>query len=315
MKGHLLDAWRLRRRAKRLDPAWAAGTRPGIRIVDLPETQVRLRIAGQGSRTIVFCCDPPNVVENYDEVIQHLEADYRVVCIEQPGFGFSYPKARFDFTRQAYARAHIAVLETLGPGPYVLAYPCIQAFTALEIAGRRPDLVSALVLMQATGWTRQKQWAGLVVKRFLLAAAFLPVVGRLVTATPFLGQAVWAAAEPGFARRTHHHVIYRAAARPALFERLARPLYDAFDHGACNCMASGFQCYFKDPEAAIPRATQPALVLWATGDRSHVASDRRGLLAYVPQARWEEVPETGHHLDIENPAAVTGAIRRFLAGR
>ncbi len=313
MKGYDFDIWRLGRRAKRLGPDFATTTRPGIRLIDLPTTQVRVRVAGQGTQTIVFACDMPNVVENYDEVIRHLEQDYRVVCFEQPGFGFSYPKPGFTFTRQAYADVLTSVLRELAVGPSILAFPCVSIFYALQVAYQHADLVEQLVLMQATNWSRQCAWAGNVVGRFLLVTAALPLFGTQVTATPFLGQGVWAAVEPAFARRTHPHVIYKAAERQELFQRLSTPLYEAFDHGACNCMASAFQHYFKDPEAAIPKVEQPALILWATGDRSHRQSDSHGLMAYAPNAVWQEIPDTGHHLDLENPAAVTGAIRRFLA--
>jgi len=313
MKGYDFDIWRLQRRARRLDPQWAAKTRPGIHLIDLPTTKVRVRVAGTGNRTVVFACDMPNVVENYDEVIRLLGNDYRIVCFEQPGFGFSYPKRGFTFTRQAYANALADVLRELAMGPYILAFPCVSIFYGLVVAQQHPDLIEQLVLMQATTWSQQRVWAAKVVGRFLLVTAALPLFGTQVTATPYLGQAVWAAVEPSFARRTHPHVIYKAAERQELFQRLTLPLYEAFDHGACNCMSSAFQHYFTDAEAAMPRVSQPTLILWATGDRSHKTSDSHGLTAYAPNAAWQEIPDTGHHLDLENPEAVTGAIKRFLA--
>lgn len=315
MNGYDFDIWRLQRRVKRLASDSVTMTRPGIRLLDLPTTQVRVRVAGQGNRTIVFACDMPNVVENYDEVIRYLEQDYRVVCFEQPGFGFSYPRPGFTFTRQDYADVLTSMLSELALGPYILAFPCVSIFYGLQVARQRPDLIEQLVLMQATNWSRQCDWAATVVGRFLLVSAALPLFGTQVTATPFIGQAVWAAVEPAFARRTHPHVIYKAAERQELFQRLSKPLYEAFDHGACNCMASAFQHYFKDPEVAISRVKQPTLILWATGDRSHHMSDSHGLLAYAPDAVWQEIPDTGHHLDLENPGVVTEAIKRFLAQR
>jgi pimeloyl-ACP methyl ester carboxylesterase len=55
------------------------------------------------------------------------------------------------------------------------------------------------------------------------------------------------------------------------------------------------------------------MVLWASADRGHARSDPKALLDYVPGARWVEIPDTGHHLELENPEAVTKAIREFLA--
>jgi pimeloyl-ACP methyl ester carboxylesterase len=312
MNGYDFDIWRLQRRARRLDPRWAATTRPDVRFIDLPTAQVRVRVAGRGKRTIVFACDMPNVVDNYDEVIRHLEDDYRIVCFEQPGFGFSYPKAGFDFTRQAYAEILAGVLRELALGPYILAFPCVSVFYALSVAKQYPDLVEKLVLMQATDWSRQCDWAGIVMGRFMFATAGLPVLGKQLTATPFLGQAAWCAVEPRFARRTHRFVIYKSSERPELFQRLSQPVFEAYEHGACLCFASAYQHFFCDSESEISVAGQPTLILWATGDRSHKTSNSRGLMAYAPNARLQEIAETGHHLELENPEAVTGAIRRFL---
>ena len=314
MHAYEFDNWRLARRARRETWSWATSTREDIRIIDLPTSHVRVRIVGQGQRTIVFPCDMPNVVENHDEVIRLLQDDYRVVSYEQPGFGFSYPKRNFDYTRRAYADTLTELLRALGPGPYTLAAQCVSTFYALQVAYEQPKLVDSLVLMQATEWPRQCEWAKQVMKGFGLLAAYLPLIGEPVTRTPGLGQLLYASIEPKFARRTHPHVIHRANERQELFRALTGPLYAAFEHGACNCMASAYQRYF-DPNSTIPKVTQPSLVLWANADQSHQTSDSRGLLHYAPQADWQELPNTGHHLEIENAPAVTDAIKTWLRQR
>lgn len=311
-----IDILRLSRRLSTMDRETITGSRPGIQLLELDDSYVRIRTAGVGPRTIVVACDPPNVVENYDAVIAALEADFRVVVFEQPGFGFSYPKAGFDFTRRDYARVLTQVLDRLGHGPYVLAFPCIAIFHALQVAFDRPELVDKLVLMQATSWTTQRKWVTQVIGTFsslLSGITEFSDIGEKVTAMPFLGQGVWAVAEPSFARQTHKYAVYRSAQRPALFKALLDPLEDAFERGACNCMASSYQNYFLDDESDIPVVKQETLVLWANKDWMHRNSDPQGLLRYTPQAHWEEIPYTGHHLDLENPQAVTAAIRRFLA--
>jgi len=40
VKGYDFDIWRLQRRAQRLGPDFATTTRPGMRLLDLPTTQV-----------------------------------------------------------------------------------------------------------------------------------------------------------------------------------------------------------------------------------------------------------------------------------
>jgi hypothetical protein len=62
----------------------------------------------------------PNVVESYDDVIRLLEDDFRIVCFEQVGFGFSFPKDGFRFARRSYVDATVEMLHALDLGPYSL---------------------------------------------------------------------------------------------------------------------------------------------------------------------------------------------------
>jgi pimeloyl-ACP methyl ester carboxylesterase len=306
-----VDIRRLARRTKRLDPTWAVSTRPGLRMLELPQTRIRVRTAGSDGPTLVFACDMPNVVESYDEIIRLLANDFRIVCFEQPGFGFSYPKPGFGFTLRDYAGAMAAMLAALDLGPYTLVSPCQNVYQALIIAHERPALVERLVLMQAVRWLEMFDFADWAMGRFAFAGAFIPVLGKEIVGTPYLGQALWARMERQIARRTHPHVIYRAKVRPERFRQIAEPLYAAHDHGACACFGSAYQRYF-DQTVHIPTASQPAMILWASADRGHARSDPKALRDYVPHAKWLEIPDTGHHLELENPEAVTRAIRDFI---
>ncbi len=80
-------------------------------------------MVGDGSQTLVLAADPPVVIEQYDELIQCLEDDFRVIVFEIPGFGFSLPRSgfRFDFTKVNDLVAEF--LRRLALGPYLLAFP------------------------------------------------------------------------------------------------------------------------------------------------------------------------------------------------
>jgi pimeloyl-ACP methyl ester carboxylesterase len=271
-----------------------------------------VRVAGRGRRTIVFACDMPNVVESYDEIIRLLGDEYRLVFWEQPGFGFSYPKAGFGFTLDEYVGAMTAMLELLDLAPYTLVSPCQNVFQALMVAHRRHDIVERLVLMQAVRWRDMKTFSDWAMGRFVFAGAFVPAFGKEIVRTPYLGQMLWANMERRIARRTHPHVIHRAKERPTRFRQISDPLYAAHEHGACACFASAYQNYYADMNIDFPVASQPTLVLWANADRGHIGSDPRALLAYAPHARWREVADTGHHLDLENPEALAEEIHEFV---
>lgn len=335
MNGTIVDTLRLDWRWRRIDVPAIEGTRSGISIVDLPSTRVRIRVAGAGAPTLVFACDPPNVVEQYDEIIARLADRHRIVVLEQPGMGFSFPKPGFGFTLREYVDALVGLLRRLDMAPYVPVFPCASAFTALCAAGEQPSLISRLVMMQATEWAQQKRWLEELARVMGLIAMGIPVVGNTVIGTPFLGQVWSACTERWFPQLTTPPSVYRAKKRPDFEERFMAPHRQAFAQGACNCQVSMYQHYFAGDDAAFPRPAQPALVVFGSKDISHdntymrqqkgvagilaramsapVQSDKRGLLRYVPHATFVEVPETGHFLELENAEAVCGAIGRFLA--
>jgi pimeloyl-ACP methyl ester carboxylesterase len=242
--------------------------------------------------------------------VRLLGDDHRLLFWEQPGFGFSYPRVGFGFTLPDYVAAMTAMLESVNLGPYTLVSPCQNVFQALCVAAERPELVEGLVLMQAVRWPDMRRFADWAMGRFALAGAYLPCFGKELARTPYMGQLLWARMERQIARRTHPHVIYRARERPERFRQISEPLYAAHDHGACACFASAYQRYYYSvADVSIPVAKQPALVLWATHDEGHVHSDPKALLEYAPGARFVAIPDTGHHLELENPEAVARAIR------
>jgi hypothetical protein len=111
-------------------------SRPDVKYMRFPECIIRYRVSGSGPRTLVLATDPPVVVEQYDKLIELLKNDFRVVVFEIPGFGFSIPLSsfRFDFSRLNDVVARF--LRQLDFGPCILAFPCVAAYGAIDIAAR-----------------------------------------------------------------------------------------------------------------------------------------------------------------------------------
>lgn len=223
---------------------------------------IRVRRVGRGRRTLVLAPDPPNVIEHHERVMELLASSFQVVCLEIPGFGFSRPHRRYAFTIDDTAEAIIEVLEQVARPPYVLALACAAGLVSLEIARRRPDLVSHLVMLQTGSWAEEARWARRVDPWGLIG-------------TPYLGQAV-----VKLGRRRLTGGWYRAAAaRRDDAERFTAAALDAYDRGAQCCLASVFQALRREP---LPRFVlpQPALCLWGTKDRTHRRTDKRAILEY-----------------------------------
>ncbi|MFB7636609.1 alpha/beta fold hydrolase [Streptomyces sp. NPDC056149] len=94
---------------------------------------------------------------------RQLGATHRAVALDQRGHGRSDKPAEGPLDRTAYVDDAIAAIEQLGLPPVALVGHAMGALTAWQVAARRPDLVSALVICDmrasALGAASQREWA------------------------------------------------------------------------------------------------------------------------------------------------------------
>ncbi len=289
-----LDSLRLSRGPGSRALAWALQTRPGLHWLELPLAYVRYRVAGEGARTVVFVADPPNVIEHYDCLIELLTPDFRVVCLDMPGFGFSFPKQSYSYSVDDLAQVIAELLDRLGHGRYVLAFSCGAALSAVSIAAQRRDLVDRVINIQAGSWNEQARWARRI--------DWMGMVG-----TPFLGQLLLASA-PGWMARKWYEI---ALPKPVDTEKFAQTGLDALNHGACFCLASGLQ-QLRSTAPALDSVDVPSMVIWGTADRTHRRTDKGSSRSYFPDALWHEFSTAGHFPELEEPERFAGLLREFV---
>ncbi len=289
MNAAWVDTLRLAGRTKLARPGSPAHSRPGVAFVATPAATVRVRAAGErdpAALTVVLVCDPPSVVEHFDALVALLAPHARVVCVEPPGFGFSLPSRGFGFGFGEFAAAFEQVLEALGEGPYLLAFPCIWGHLALQLAAERPDLIRKLMLWQSAGWEEQVRWARAAdPERMLLR--------------PYVGQANMA-----FQPEKIAVLWYRAALGKGRVAELVPTLHEALRQGAFCCLGSVWQRWFAGFAPAPVVVAQPTLLAWGAADRSHRTTDRFGLTARLTQpARQHVFEQAGHSPELETSAA------------
>jgi pimeloyl-ACP methyl ester carboxylesterase len=284
-----IDARRLARRAGRVP------TPAGFDRLELECASIRLRTEGRGGPPIAFVPDGPNVLEHYDELAGRLGDRHAILRFEMPGFGFSYPKPGYDFSPEAQSAVCAEVLEHAGAGPYVLAFSCSNAYIALRVASQRPDLVGALVAIQAPCWQDEQRWVRRIDPGGLIG---LPVAGQILNAL--------------LARRLARTWYRAALPGEEQFDRFFEPAAQALRRGACFCLASLVQAN-RGRSLRFDPVAQPALAVWGARDRTHRHSDGRSILDHVPGARWIEFEEAGHFPELEQSGRFVEVLERFLA--
>lgn len=115
--------------------------------------QIHFADAGSGI-PILFLHQTPRSWDEFREVIALLESRAYCVAIDLPGMGASDPITEHDKIED-YADAVIRLIEHLNLGPVVVCGHHTGGVVAFDIAAKRPDLVSSLVL-SSTPWIDDK---------------------------------------------------------------------------------------------------------------------------------------------------------------
>jgi pimeloyl-ACP methyl ester carboxylesterase len=259
---------------------------------------MRVRDVGHGTRTLVFVCDMPMLIEHHAALFALLRGDFRVLCLELPGLGFSQPAAGFDFSLISQAAAVRQVLEQLSVRDCVLAFGCVGAYLALLLAHELPQIVNGVVLMQAGAWEAQLRWARRIDFR-----------GRGVVATPYLGQV----AVGCFSRSIAKSWIRGALGRKELAAELSKKSDLALRAGASWALASLTQSYFGRSAPAFQPVRQESLLVWGERDRTHRKTDPSGALSYLPRGRLVRFERAGHFPEIEEPEEFARLMRSFAS--
>ncbi len=85
---------------------------------------------------------------NWVPLMGQLAGEYDLVALDLPGFGASPPPRDGDYTPSGHGRAVAALIAAVGPtGPVHLMGNSLGGAVSVQVAGRRPDLVSTLSLI------------------------------------------------------------------------------------------------------------------------------------------------------------------------
>ena len=297
MNANWLDTNYLSPQKRFVNFKWAEKSRPNVEFVEVEKASVRVRTAGEGDPTIVFLTDPPNVVEHYDRLFEIISPWARVVCIETPGFGFSFPKSNFDFTLADYTETTGEILTKLKMFPSILVLPCVTTYIGLKLAAAHPHLVSKLFLMQAPNWEEEIKWSERIDRTGIIHK-------------PFVGQMLMMFKKNMIAQRWYSAALANKERAP----EFTASAYAAHNHGACFCLASFTQTWFRGDSPKFANIQQPAQVLWGMADKSHRKSRKETILEYVPKANYLESKTVGHFPELEEPEVFNEHLKRFALG-
>jgi pimeloyl-ACP methyl ester carboxylesterase len=228
----------------------------------------------------------------WQEQLSGIGSIYRVIAPDLRGHGES-PVPEGIYTMDAMADDVVELLETLEiSGPVVIGGLSMGGYVALSIAARYPTRVRALMLMDTRAGAdtpEAAQGREATAKAVVAADSAQPVVDAML---PRL-----------FCKMTLEQRPERVEPMKAVMEKMS-PQGIA---GALRGMAVR-----PDRRGELPKIAVPTLVLVGEEDVITPPSEAKAMVAAIPHARLEVVPEGGHLAPYENPSVANAAILRFL---
>ncbi len=284
MIGNLID--NIRFTFKRLPYDLKSGTKlittdyGDIRVLDTNE-----------SKPVILCVpDAPNVIEHHLTLIKELSKNFRVICFELPGVGFSYPNHRYDYSMVKASRLIINVMDILKVPRAALAFSCSNGFYAIKTAELFPDRVSQLFLSQTPSLNSMNEWSRSAIPNILK----YPVIGQLsnLLLDKKLAKIWYKYSLPKDADATEYQNI----------------ALNSLNTGGCFCLSGLVQGLKKDLSVSLELLETPSTLIWGKKDYTHRKTNNQSLLEHIPNCEIIEFENSGHFPDLEEPIRYSNLI-------
>lgn len=117
------------------------------------DIKTHYHLTGSGPAIVFIHGSGPGVSAwaNWRLALPELHKEFTVAALDVVGFGYTERPEHFEYSARAWADHVIAFIEALGMGPVNLVGNSMGGGVALQIASRRPELVTKMVLMGTVG--------------------------------------------------------------------------------------------------------------------------------------------------------------------
>ena len=295
--GLFVDTLGYRARMQRFRKGWPAATSKDVKFYSTPKVQYRYRqrpAKSDEAETIVFTADPPATLELYDELMSVFAERFNVIVVELPAMGFSATTSKYRFGFQETNDDLAIFLEAIAGEQAIFAFSCAASMAGLDLASRRPELVSKLIVMQGGDVQAFQRWKALRDPKNILAR---PVFGQL--------------AMRKFAPKRMPDWYNLVVGKTEMIPELCHCAAESFDHGALWSLASAYQEYLT-PNASLRRIDLPVLSIWGHKDKSHPAENVHSVVSLSSNLKTISYEDLGHFSELEDTGRVYKDICAFL---
>lgn len=236
----------------------------------------------QGSNPcIISVPDGPNVIEHHLELIEKLSFNYRVICFEFPGLGFSYPNFAYNYSFERAAKIVLQLMDILKVPKAALCFSCSNGFYAIKAAEMAPDRFTHLFLSQTPSTQSLNSWTHFNIPKILT----YPIIGQLINS---------------FTEKKLAKIWYKTAlpksTDKAPYENIS---FNALNKGGCFCLSGLVQGMTSDLNSSLGQIKVPSTQIWGIKDYSHRKTDSKSILNHLPNCELIEFENCGHFPELE----------------
>lgn len=264
--------------------------------IDVNGTSLYYEDTGEGStgQTIAFSHGLLWGTELFAPQIAALRDRYRCIAWDHRGQGRSAADPhRHCIGMELVWQDAVALLDQLGVQNVHFVGLSMGGFVAMRVAARRPDLISRLILIETTYEPEPVHNIG----RYRLLTAIYRTLGPRIVASRvaaiMLGRSILS--DPG------------RKAEVAGFVELMTRRRDIWK------AVNGVIDRAGIAPSELARIAAPTLVIVGDEDVATPLPKAQQIVAAITGAQLVIIPRAGHSSTVEEPAAVTAAIERFLA--
>jgi pimeloyl-ACP methyl ester carboxylesterase len=245
-------------------------------------SKIRYYDSGGIKPVLLTAPDGPCFLEHFTDFISKAEKEWRVVMLDLPGFGESYPKNSYDHSFANATAVLKELVDYLKLCDVTLSLSCANGFYGIYFANKYPNLVKKLILTQTPGFNGMKPW--------LKASVPAPIK------VPFLGQAL---------------VYFQRKKIPKIWFKVALPKESPhkdtwsnlsvkrLEENCCNCLASVVQGLSKMDQSSLKSCNVPVIMIWGRKDYSHRFTDEQSIKEILPQVSIFVWDDCGHFPELE----------------
>jgi pimeloyl-ACP methyl ester carboxylesterase len=228
----------------------------------------------KGNKPIIISVpDGPNVIEHHLNLISKLSKNYRVICFEFIGVGFSYPNSKYDYS---YTKASQLIIRA------TLCFSCSNGFYAIKTAEKFPERINHLFLSQTPSLDSMAQWTEVNIPKILR----YPLVGQMVNSF----------SEKKFAEIWYKYALPKETDKSTFINTSINML----NKGGCFCLSGLVQGLEKESLSKLNVLGVPSTLIWGTKDYTHRKTNSKSILEHLPNCEIIDFNDCGHFPELEN---------------